>query len=198
MNLQIVDQFTDFLCSFSTLTSTTITVKILKWASGNPPQAKELIDSFAKLNTTAKRDFSLRLLAWGTAPAEALEQTIKWQKEQHDRRSILSTVLAAIRKGGEYDYILPNGVHCRIAKRADEYFRFTFCVCGKNVVVVYHSSLRLGEALDNLKYNQVYGLRMMEVCFDGHDYSPGSAAVQKIFDAVSKNVDPYVHAVVEK
>jgi len=65
MNIQITDQFTDFLCSFSNLTNTAIVVKLLKWASENPKKANEIMNAFAKLNTTSKRDFSLRLLNVG-------------------------------------------------------------------------------------------------------------------------------------
>jgi len=197
MNIQITDQFTDFLCSFSNLTNTAIVVKLLKWASENPKKANEIMNAFAKLNTTSKRDFSLRLLNVGLAPDEALERAIKWQEEQRERRSMLGKVLATVRKGEEYHYVLPNGVHCRIAKRDDEYF-FTFSVCGKNVVVVYHKHFQLGTALDELKHNWVYHSRMIEVRFDGKTYVPYSNATKKILEAVSKNVDPYVHVVVEK
>jgi len=193
LKFDVSDKFLTFLEQVDDTGSPSAMLSLLRWATKNPDELERIVSEYNQLNFTAKKEFSYYLLHESYIPNEALRVAQHVQKIKHDQRSLLAKALTQLRKG-PFKIKMPNGVLCVIIKAKDESYRFKFKVRGVLVIIEYYHIWRLSRALNSLMENRAPVFDMKNISVARSNYRPESDEGLAIREAITKNVNPYVNA----
>ena len=194
MKFDVPDEFLKLIETLNEPTCTGTVATLMKWASANPQEAIKIVDEYYRLGRNAKSRFRLNVFSYDKNPVEAVKEAWKLQAKQHKQRKILSKALAEIRGQGHV-ITMPNGVQCRITKR-NELYSSEFIVQNVKVIVTTSGS-GIATYLNELKERgEFYSPCLEEVTIGNQTFMAYDKRVKKILDAIKKNVNPYVNAVI--
>lgn len=188
MDLSVPDEFIEVVKSVLRGIAPATVLEWLKWASENPDEAKRIAEVYWKLSRVGRSEFETCFMI-GNSPVDAAENALEVDREYRADRSLLSKVIAGVRRGG-YHINMPNGAKCTIMREEKKYL-FRFEAAGETIDVLYHRNFLKEAAKSLLLKGKVYDRGIYEVRYRGKRYHYEDHVFIR---AIEENVKPEVLA----
>jgi hypothetical protein len=195
MGMNVPSEFLTFIEEANEQTCGSVAVALIKWAAANPKEATRIAEEYHKLGRNAKSHFRHEIF-WNSFhdPVDAMRRAWDIQAEQHEKRRQLSKALADIRGEGCV-VTMPNGISCKITKAGNEYA--SELVVANVKVTVITKGVGIAKYLEKLREGKFYAPCLKKVILDNQTFNAYGRQGEAILDAVEKNLNPYIHAVID-
>lgn len=177
-------------------TSLSKILKLLKWITEHPNEARKIASRYKMLKKSEKNTFQINMFLDANLK-KTLNWTVTHSNREHKQRSQTAKFLAELRKGeATFKFGKRKGRAVRIQNDMSELQ--LKIPTGDTEVIFVCSNQGISSTLETLKGKRIPRWNMSHMIYKGNKYWLSSHSGESIVKAVENNLRPEIAALIEK